>query len=163
MLCTCTSTVHAQALIGLSASRVPSDGHPRLRHHCGDGDCASVCSVVNNPNGLFYCGDSCQTIARGVGFRFADIRTLFHDEAERRKVSILLIASAFTQCQQIMYFLGRNESLGSGDTHYSAVALLDGILQDAGHCCIVLLCCYPAVWQSACAWYICEALHKGLS
>ncbi|KAK9854785.1 hypothetical protein WJX84_000152 [Apatococcus fuscideae] len=44
-------------------------------------------SVINNPNGLFYCGDSCQTIARGVGFRFADIRTLFHDEAERRKAA----------------------------------------------------------------------------
>ncbi|KAK9820310.1 hypothetical protein WJX72_008781 [[Myrmecia] bisecta] len=41
--------------------------------------------VVSDPNGLFYCGDTCQTIARGIGFRFADIQTLFHDEAERRK------------------------------------------------------------------------------
>ncbi len=25
--------------------------------------------VVSNPNGLFFCGDTCQTIARGIGFR----------------------------------------------------------------------------------------------
>jgi hypothetical protein len=28
-----------------------------------------------DPNALFYCGDTCQTIARGVGFRFEDVRT----------------------------------------------------------------------------------------
>lgn len=26
--------------------------------------------VVSNPNGLFFCGDTCQTIARGIGFRW---------------------------------------------------------------------------------------------
>ncbi|KAK9807285.1 hypothetical protein WJX73_007725 [Symbiochloris irregularis] len=41
--------------------------------------------VCSDPNGLFYCGDTCQTIARGIGFRFTDICTLFHDEAQRRK------------------------------------------------------------------------------
>jgi hypothetical protein len=30
--------------------------------------------VVNDPNNLFYCGDTAQTIARGVGFRFEDIK-----------------------------------------------------------------------------------------
>lgn len=25
--------------------------------------------VVSDPNGLFMCGDTCQTIARGIGFR----------------------------------------------------------------------------------------------
>ena len=25
--------------------------------------------VVADPNGLFMCGDTCQTIARGIGFR----------------------------------------------------------------------------------------------
>lgn len=25
--------------------------------------------VCSNPNDLFYCGDTCQTIARGIGFR----------------------------------------------------------------------------------------------
>jgi hypothetical protein len=27
--------------------------------------------VVADPNGLFMCGDTCQTIARGIGFRRA--------------------------------------------------------------------------------------------
>ena len=36
-------------------------------------------SVAADPNGLFYCGDTAQTIARGIGFRFADIRTLFYE------------------------------------------------------------------------------------
>ena len=42
-------------------------------------------SVMANPNGLFYCGDTCQTIMRGVGFRFADVRTLIYDEAKGRQ------------------------------------------------------------------------------
>ncbi|MEW5318036.1 MAG: hypothetical protein WDW38_009289 [Sanguina aurantia] len=40
--------------------------------------------VCCDPNSLFYCGDTAQTIARGIGFRFADIRTLFHEENIRR-------------------------------------------------------------------------------
>lgn len=34
---------------------------------------------------LFYCGDTCQTIARGIGFRFTDIRTLMYDEGQERR------------------------------------------------------------------------------
>ena len=41
--------------------------------------------LVEDPSGILYCGDTAQTIARGVGFRFTDIRTLFHDEADRRR------------------------------------------------------------------------------
>jgi hypothetical protein len=40
--------------------------------------------LLVDPAGLLYCGDTAQTIARGVGFRFTDIRTLFHDEGARR-------------------------------------------------------------------------------
>ena len=29
-------------------------------------------------NGLFYCGDSAQTIAKGVNFKFKDIPQMFH-------------------------------------------------------------------------------------
>lgn len=43
--------------------------------------------VMCDPNGLFCCGDPCQTIARGIVFRFADICTLFHHESQRRKVA----------------------------------------------------------------------------
>ena len=42
--------------------------------------------LLEDPSGILLCGDSAQTIARGVGFRFADIRTLFYDESQRRKV-----------------------------------------------------------------------------
>ncbi|KAG2432292.1 hypothetical protein HYH02_013015 [Chlamydomonas schloesseri] len=41
--------------------------------------------VAADPNSLFYCGDTAQTIARGIGFRFADTRTLFHEENTRRQ------------------------------------------------------------------------------
>ncbi|GMH41232.1 hypothetical protein BSKO_09142 [Bryopsis sp. KO-2023] len=44
--------------------------------------------VASDPNCLFYCGDTCQTISRGVGFRFDDIRTLFFEEAELRKQKV---------------------------------------------------------------------------
>eukprot|EP00741_Cyanophora_paradoxa_P017152 tig00020960_g16564.t1 len=37
--------------------------------------------ICEDPKGLFFCGDTCQTIARGVGFRFCDLRSLFHKEA----------------------------------------------------------------------------------
>ena len=47
----------------------------------------AVCRVMCDPNGLFCCGDPCQTIARGIVFRFADICTLFHNESQRRKVA----------------------------------------------------------------------------
>lgn len=36
--------------------------------------------IVSDPNGLFLCGDTAQTIARGVGFRFTGVpvRLPFH-------------------------------------------------------------------------------------
>ena len=33
--------------------------------------------VCQDPNGLFFTGDTCQTIQRGVGFRFCDLRSMF--------------------------------------------------------------------------------------
>jgi len=36
-----------------------------------------------DPNGMFYSGDTCQTIARGIGFRFVDIGTLFFSEGQK--------------------------------------------------------------------------------
>jgi hypothetical protein len=42
-------------------------------------------SPANPYHSLFYCGDTCQTIARGIGFRFADIRTLIYEEAQQQK------------------------------------------------------------------------------
>lgn len=34
--------------------------------------------LAGDKNGLFLCGDTAQTISRGVGFRFADVKALFH-------------------------------------------------------------------------------------
>jgi hypothetical protein len=34
--------------------------------------------VCHDKNGLFFTGDTCQTIARGVGFRFEELTTMFH-------------------------------------------------------------------------------------
>eukprot|EP00899_Mesostigma_viride_P010553 jgi/Mesvir1/1949/Mv22967-RA.1 len=42
--------------------------------------CVRVCV---DPNGLFLTGDTAQTIARGVAFRFADLRSIFHHESTR--------------------------------------------------------------------------------
>ncbi|EFJ46513.1 hypothetical protein VOLCADRAFT_118102 [Volvox carteri f. nagariensis] len=42
-------------------------------------------AVAADPNTLFYCGDTAQTIARGIGFRFTDICTLFYEENQRRQ------------------------------------------------------------------------------
>ena len=36
-----------------------------------------------DPNSLFLTGDTCQTIARGVGFRFAELQSMFHELHER--------------------------------------------------------------------------------
>lgn len=33
-------------------------------------------------NGLFYCGDSAQTIAKGVNFKFGNIPQMFHEHFE---------------------------------------------------------------------------------
>lgn len=40
---------------------------------------ALILKLVQSPQELFLCGDSAQTIARGVGFRFTDISTLWTD------------------------------------------------------------------------------------
>lgn len=39
--------------------------------------------MAHDKNGLFFTGDTCQTIARGVGFRFEELTTMFWDLAER--------------------------------------------------------------------------------
>jgi hypothetical protein len=47
--------------------------------------------VVSDPNALFYCGDTAQTISRGIAFRFTDIRTLLYDEGQRREAAAVLV------------------------------------------------------------------------
>ena len=38
--------------------------------------------IVEDPNGLFLCGDTAQTIARGIGFRFTG-RSAVHRRPDR--------------------------------------------------------------------------------
>ena len=40
--------------------------------------CGTSHQVCRDKNGLFFTGDTCQTIARGVGFRFEELTTMFH-------------------------------------------------------------------------------------
>jgi hypothetical protein len=47
--------------------------------------------VVSDPNALFYCGDTAQTISRGIAFRFTDIRTLLWEEGQRRETAAALV------------------------------------------------------------------------
>ena len=43
------------------------------------------------PNGNFLCGDSAQSIMRGVAFRFGDVRSTFHKLQEAKKVEIPVV------------------------------------------------------------------------
>ena len=45
--------------------------------------------VCSDKNALFFTGDTCQTIARGVGFRFEDLTTMFYQLGEQRKADLL--------------------------------------------------------------------------
>ena len=40
--------------------------------------CGIPRQVCHDKNALFFTGDTCQTIARGVGFRFEELTTMFH-------------------------------------------------------------------------------------
>ena len=40
-------------------------------------------TCISDPNRMFLTGDSCQTIARGLHFRFQDIKTIFHNLHEK--------------------------------------------------------------------------------
>ncbi|KAJ4463101.1 putative lupus brain antigen [Paratrimastix pyriformis] len=43
--------------------------------------------VCRQPDGFFFGGDTCQTIARGVGFRFCDLQSLFYEQSRRYAVT----------------------------------------------------------------------------
>lgn len=45
--------------------------------------------VCADKNALFFTGDTCQTIARGVGFRFEDLTTMFFQRSEEQKTDLL--------------------------------------------------------------------------
>eukprot|EP01052_Picozoa_sp_SAG31_P042726 SAG31_NODE_6875_length_1863_cov_1.834467_2_plen_184_part_00 len=42
--------------------------------------------LMDNPNDLMLAGDTCQTIARGVGFRFDEIRSMFFEMRDKKQL-----------------------------------------------------------------------------
>jgi len=48
-----------------------------------------IVRLCDNLNDMFFCGDTAQTIASGVAFRFQDLRALFKLEADARAVTLL--------------------------------------------------------------------------
>ena len=50
--------------------------------------------VAHDKDALYLCGDTAQTISRGVGFRFADVRSLFHAHCERGEAAMPTAAIA---------------------------------------------------------------------
>ena len=40
-------------------------------------------NICSDKNDMFFCGDTCQTIASGVGFRFEDLKSVFKAEREK--------------------------------------------------------------------------------
>lgn len=43
------------------------------------GELSLLLKAASDKGGLFVCGDTAQTISRGVGFRFTDVKVLFHE------------------------------------------------------------------------------------
>ena len=44
--------------------------------------------VARDKNRLFFTGDTCQTIARGVGFRFEDLKSMFYELGEQQRLEL---------------------------------------------------------------------------
>ncbi|KAL0051259.1 hypothetical protein WJX82_004398 [Trebouxia sp. C0006] len=79
-------------------------------------------------NGLFCCGDPCQTIARGIVFRFADICTLFHHESQRRKDAGGIVAATIVGVPKKLLHLPTNYRTHSGILN-AAAAVVDVLRQ----------------------------------
>eukprot|EP00697_Spironema_sp_BW2_P001321 gnl/Spiro4/11777_TR6220_c0_g1_i1.p1 gnl/Spiro4/11777_TR6220_c0_g1~~gnl/Spiro4/11777_TR6220_c0_g1_i1.p1 ORF type:complete len:2237 (-),score=447.40 gnl/Spiro4/11777_TR6220_c0_g1_i1:57-6767(-) len=52
-------------------------------------------AVCATPDAFFMCGDTCQTITRGVAFRFADLKQLFFAQQQARLMTDLYQATMF--------------------------------------------------------------------
>ena len=44
--------------------------------------------VAHDKNQVYFCGDTAQTISRGVGFRFEELTTMFYHLGEAQKADI---------------------------------------------------------------------------
>ena len=51
---------------------------------------ALLLEVAHDKDALYLCGYTAQTISRGVGFRFADVKELFHAHAARGDAGVLV-------------------------------------------------------------------------
>lgn len=69
-------------------------------------------------NGVFYCGDSAQTIAKGVNFKFGDIPQMFHDKFKLEKIDLPSPADQ----QLVVNFRSHNEILQLG---HSVITIIE--------------------------------------
>tara|TARA_B100000768_G_scaffold124073_1_gene114771 strand:+ start:103 stop:486 length:384 start_codon:yes stop_codon:yes gene_type:complete len=70
--------------------------HRLLIDECQDltqAELSLLLEVAHDKNAVYLCGDTAQTISRGVGFRFADVRTLFHAHCERGEAAMPALCS----------------------------------------------------------------------
>ena len=81
----------------------------------------------SDKNGLFLTGDTCQTIARGVGFRFEDVRRMFCDDA-LHKIDIKLPIP-----KKLIYIHHRCLDI---DSYERALTMMKDINREHEHCIV---------------------------
>ena len=89
--------LHAQRREGVGAVQPRHTPlHRLLIDECQDltqAELSLLLEVAHDKNAVYLCGDTAQTISRGVGFRFADVRTLFHAHCERGEAAMPALCS----------------------------------------------------------------------
>eukprot|EP00965_Chrysotila_dentata_P125729 4156080-Pleurochrysis_carterae.AAC.2 len=78
----------AATMIARNRARLPNSMHVciqargRMR---AQAELRLFMEVCHDRNSLFFTGDTCQTIARGVGFRFEELTCMFYQVAEAQR------------------------------------------------------------------------------
>eukprot|EP00741_Cyanophora_paradoxa_P017928 tig00021036_g17312.t1 len=93
--------------------------------------------ATEDPKGFFLAGDTAQTVSRGVGFRFADLRALFHHEAKVAGRARRLAASGLPVRQLTLNYRSKSGVLGLSAAVLDAIEALfereiDHLARDAG-------------------------------
>ena len=106
-------------------------------------------SLCPDKNKVFLAGDTCQTIARGVGFRFEDLRSLFYAESQAEKAGAALSPKAVVGAKGASG--GAMAAARRPDTQVPPVLQLstnyrthDGILRGAAFVVETLIRMFPA-------------------
>ena len=89
-----------------------------------------VCGAPQN--GFFFAGDTAQTIERGVGFRFADLRSLFYEETQPVPGTLLVVFASLFIVRAAVWQLTRNFRSHAGILNLasSVVDVLEALVRD---------------------------------